>query len=244
MERGPLTRAQLKASVRRLCLRRVSGANTIFCHPLSFAFGLSRRLGCGFPTSDLPAKAQSLRKPSYSQHTPANVRVQGTKRPRERGLYYEDWRCVDRVAWRLVGPSAPVTSDLWRVARGGKEGRNHKKTLRTEGSWALLHQLVTRHSQHVTRHTSLSPSALLARRSGRRFSVVTAVEIIAEIEHLPADEQAKVVAFAQHLGERSMLSGANLSKLAGRLADGPPPAEAARLREEIEKGFYGASSHA
>ena len=73
---------------------------------------------------------------------------------------------------------------------------------------------------------------------------MTAVEIIAEIEHLPADERAKVVAFAQHLGESDMLSGAELSKLAGCLADGPHPAEAARLREEIEKGFYGASSHA
>jgi hypothetical protein len=85
---------------------------------------------------------------------------------------------------------------------------------------------------------------LLTRRTGYRFTIVTAVEIIAEIEHMPADEQAKVVAFAQHLGERAMLSGADLSKLAGRLADGPHPAEAAQLREEIEKGFYGASSHA
>ncbi len=73
---------------------------------------------------------------------------------------------------------------------------------------------------------------------------MTAVEIIAEIEHLPADEQAKVVEFAQRISERSMLSGADLSNLAGRLADGPNPTEAARLREEIEKGFYGASSHA
>jgi len=73
---------------------------------------------------------------------------------------------------------------------------------------------------------------------------VTAVEIIAEIEHLPAEERAKVVAFAQHLGERAMLSGAELSKLAGRLADGPNATETARLREEIEQGFYGTSSHA
>ncbi len=73
---------------------------------------------------------------------------------------------------------------------------------------------------------------------------MTAVEIISEIEHLPADEQAKVVAFAQRISERAMLSGADLSKLAGRLADGPNSAETARLREEIEKGFYGVSSHA
>ena len=70
------------------------------------------------------------------------------------------------------------------------------------------------------------------------------MEIIAEIEHLPADEQAKVVAFAQRISERAMLPGADLSKLAERLADGPNPAEATSLREEIEKGFYGASSHA
>ena len=50
------------------------------------------------------------------------------------------------------------------------------------------------------------PGALLARRSGGRFAVVTAVEVIAEIERLPADEQAEVVAFAQHLGERAKLS--------------------------------------
>ncbi len=89
-------------------------------------------------------------------------------------------------------------------------------------------------------------TGLAVDRAARRayFERMTAVEIIAEIEHLPANEQAKVVAFAQHLGERAMLSGTELTKLASRLADGPHPAEAARLREEIEKGFYGASSHA
>jgi hypothetical protein len=48
----------------------------------------------------------------------------------------------------------------------------------------------------------------------------------------------------QRWGEPRFTRDADLSKLAGRLADGPHPAEAARLREEIEKGFYGASSHA
>ena len=74
-KRGALTRAPLKASVRRLCLRRVSGANTIFWHPLPFAYGPSRRLGCGFLTSGLPKLAVDAG-PSYSQHTPTNVRVQ------------------------------------------------------------------------------------------------------------------------------------------------------------------------
>jgi len=33
---GALTRDPLNFSVRRLCLRRLSGANTIFCYPLQF----------------------------------------------------------------------------------------------------------------------------------------------------------------------------------------------------------------
>jgi hypothetical protein len=38
-KRGALTPAPLMASLRELCLRRVSGANTIFCHLLlSVAF--------------------------------------------------------------------------------------------------------------------------------------------------------------------------------------------------------------
>ncbi len=81
-KRGALTRAPLMASLRGLCLRRVSGANTIFCYPLPFAYGpfalgpsAVRRLGCGFLTSGLPKLAVDAG-PSYSQHTPANVRVQ------------------------------------------------------------------------------------------------------------------------------------------------------------------------
>ena len=150
-KRGALTRAPLMASLRGLCLRRVSGANTIFCHP-------------------------------------------------------------------------PLSVACLSIEKGSDAQRAPRQKL-------------------VTRHFFPRP-ALLAKRTWRNFDCVTAVEIIAEIEHLPADERAKVVAFAQHLGESAMLPGAELSKLAGRLAYGPHPAEAARLREEIEKGFYGASSHA
>ncbi len=75
-KRGALTRAPLMASLRGLCLRRVSGANTIFWHPLPFACGPSRRLGCGFLTSGLPKLAVDAG-PSYSPTTPANARVQG-----------------------------------------------------------------------------------------------------------------------------------------------------------------------
>ncbi len=62
-KRDALTRAPLMASLRGLCLRRVSGANTIFWHPLPFAYGPSRRLGCGFLISACPS----------SQSTPATV---------------------------------------------------------------------------------------------------------------------------------------------------------------------------
>jgi hypothetical protein len=59
-KRGALTRAPLMASLRGLCLRRVSGANTIFCHLLlSVAF------------LPLPAQARSRRRP---QLLPAHTR--------------------------------------------------------------------------------------------------------------------------------------------------------------------------
>ncbi len=48
------------ASLRGLCLRRVSGANTIFCHLLLFACGPSRRLGCGVLASACPSSQSTL----------------------------------------------------------------------------------------------------------------------------------------------------------------------------------------
>jgi hypothetical protein len=79
-KRGALTRAPLIASLRGLCLRRVSGADTIFSHPLPFGRrgDPSRRLGCGFLTSGLPKLAVDAG-PSYSPTTPANARVQGLR---------------------------------------------------------------------------------------------------------------------------------------------------------------------
>ncbi len=59
-KRGALTRAPLTASLRGLCLRRVSGANTIFCHLLlSVAF------------LPLPTQARRRRRP---QLPPAHTR--------------------------------------------------------------------------------------------------------------------------------------------------------------------------
>ena len=73
---------------------------------------------------------------------------------------------------------------------------------------------------------------------------MTASQIIQEIETLPPDEQAKVVQFAYRLDAERQLTGPELSGLAGRLVASIDPAETARLRETITRGFYGGKPHA
>jgi len=58
------------ASLRGLCLRRVSGANTISCHLLLFACGPSRRLGCGFLASAYPSSQSTPAPVTPSTHPP------------------------------------------------------------------------------------------------------------------------------------------------------------------------------
>jgi len=70
---------------------------------------------------------------------------------------------------------------------------------------------------------------------------VTAVQIIEEIKRLPRSEQAKVVSFAR---QNLPLSPAELGELARRMIEANDPAEADRIQEEIERGFYGPESHA
>ena len=53
------------------------------------------------------------------------------------------------------------------------------------------------------------------------------------------DEQAKVVRFAYRLDAERQLTGEELSALAGRMAATTDPVQAAKLREEITRGFYG-----
>ena len=72
---------------------------------------------------------------------------------------------------------------------------------------------------------------------------MNALEIISEIELLPPEEQVKVVRFTQRLTNQHKLSGADLSLLAAQLPDASPSQEA-RIREEIEAGFYGSKSRA
>lgn len=71
-----------------------------------------------------------------------------------------------------------------------------------------------------------------------------ASQIIREISTLPPDEQAKVVRFAYSLDAERRLSGPELSALAARMVASTDPAETARLRTEIARGFYGRQAHA
>jgi hypothetical protein len=73
---------------------------------------------------------------------------------------------------------------------------------------------------------------------------MTAVEIIEEIKRLPRDEQSRVIEFARQAGENRPLSPEELGRIAKRMVETQDPAEADRLQETIERGFYGGPSHA
>ena len=73
---------------------------------------------------------------------------------------------------------------------------------------------------------------------------MNASQIIQEITSLSPEEQAKVVRFAYSLDAERRLSGPELSALASRMVATDDPAEAARLRAEITRGFYGSQAHA
>ncbi len=89
------------------------------------------------------------------------------------------------------------------------------------------------------------PFAILTRaREWLTVSIMTASEIISEIEALPPDEQVFVVRFAWRLGYRRRLSPAELGDLANLYAVASDGEDAAVLREEIMQGFYGRESHA
>jgi hypothetical protein len=73
---------------------------------------------------------------------------------------------------------------------------------------------------------------------------MTATQVIHDIEALPPGEQAEVIRFACRLEAERQLAGGELTALAERLAGTSDPAEAARLRAEITRGFYGGKAHA
>jgi hypothetical protein len=67
-----------------------------------------------------------------------------------------------------------------------------------------------------------------------------ATEVIDDIKHLPPAEQAEVIRFAIGLAHDRQLSGEELGQLADQLAKSEDPAEIARLRSALTRGFYGA----
>jgi len=69
---------------------------------------------------------------------------------------------------------------------------------------------------------------------------VTAQQIIEEIKRLDPKEQLGVIRFAYQLDAERKLSGAELSTLAVRMTETDDAVEAARIRETIVRGFYGA----
>jgi hypothetical protein len=71
---------------------------------------------------------------------------------------------------------------------------------------------------------------------------MTASEIIEEIKRLDPQEQLGVIRFAYQLDAERKLSGPELSSLAARMTETDDAVEAARIREAIVRGFYGAKT--
>ena len=78
----------------------------------------------------------------------------------------------------------------------------------------------------------------------RLRSLVSAREIISEIQRLPPTEQAEVIQFAYRLDAERMLSGKELGELAQRMINTTDPMEKVRIRGELTRGFYGGNSDA
>ncbi|HAV63048.1 MAG TPA: hypothetical protein DCY13_11870 [Verrucomicrobiales bacterium] len=73
---------------------------------------------------------------------------------------------------------------------------------------------------------------------------MTADSIIAEIKQLAPADQAEVIRFAIKLAGERKLTGAELARLAQRMAESDDPAEVERLRSAITEGFYGEPARA
>ena len=67
---------------------------------------------------------------------------------------------------------------------------------------------------------------------------MTASQIIEEIKRLGPEEQVGVIRFAYQLDAERQLTGNELASLAERMVNTTDPAEQARIREQIIRGFY------
>lgn len=68
---------------------------------------------------------------------------------------------------------------------------------------------------------------------------MTATAVIEEIEQLPPEEQSRVIQFAIELARKRQLTGKELATLAQRMVESDDPAEVARLKSDLTRGFYG-----
>ena len=73
---------------------------------------------------------------------------------------------------------------------------------------------------------------------------MTASQIIEEIKRLGPEEQMGVIRFAYQLDAERQLTGNELARLTERMVNTVDPAEQARIREQIIRGFYGQRQHA
>jgi len=73
---------------------------------------------------------------------------------------------------------------------------------------------------------------------------MAAVRIIEDMKRLPREEQTRVIEFARQVGENRPLTPEELGQLAKRMVEAKDSAEADRLQEQIEHGFYGGPPHA
>ena len=73
---------------------------------------------------------------------------------------------------------------------------------------------------------------------------MTASQIIEEIKRLSPEEQVGVIRFTYQLDAERQLTGNELASLAERMVNTSDPAEQARIREQIIRGFYGQRQHA
>lgn len=72
---------------------------------------------------------------------------------------------------------------------------------------------------------------------------MSASDVIEEIKRLPRVEREKVIKFARE-AVTGQLSPEEIGELTRRMVEAKDPAEAARLEEEIVRGFYGDEPHA
>jgi hypothetical protein len=75
-----------------------------------------------------------------------------------------------------------------------------------------------------------------------KITLMSVTEILQELPRLSTKDLARVFRLVHDLEAKQRMSGRQLSGLAEKLPHTKDPKEAARLREEIGRGFYGTPS--